>query len=160
MCLLKKALAVLLSLVMLVSLPAAALAATDADRPPEPPVGQMGGQMPAPTNAQRPGGGMPTPPDGQAPGAPPSGGPGGSFDADSYEAASEYAEDATVSGQSFPSTGKDENAVWVSGGTVKLDGVTVSRTSEDSTGGTPPASTAWARRSWPPAARRRSRTAP
>ncbi len=140
----KKALAVLLALAMLISLPAAALAAADEDRPPEPPSGQMGGGMPTPPNGQRPDGGMPTPPDGQAPGEPPSGAPGGpgggmqpggSFDADSYEAVSEYTEDANLSGQSVASTGKDENAVWVSGGTVKLDGVTVSRTSEDSTGG-------------------------
>ncbi len=147
----KKALAILLALAMLVALAAAALAANEGTRPPEPPSGQMGGDMPtppdgqrpddmpAPTDGQRPAD-MPAPPDGQAPGEPPRGGPGGmqpggSFEADSYEAVSEYAEDATVSGQDFTSTGKDENAVWVSGGTVKLDQVTVSRTSQDATGG-------------------------
>ncbi len=75
----KKALAILLALTILVSLATAALAAPEGDRPPEP----LSGEMPTPPDGQRPGGDMPTPPDGQAPGAPPSGGPGGSFDANS-----------------------------------------------------------------------------
>ncbi len=130
----KKTLAVLLSLTLLISLSAAALAAPGEGRPPEPPDGQRPADMPTPPDGQRPGD-MPTPPDGQMPGGPGGMRPGGSFEADSYEAVTEYDADATVSGQSFASTGKDESAVWVSGGTVKLDGLTVSRASEDSTGG-------------------------
>ncbi len=139
----KRALAVLLALAMLISLPTAAFAASDRERPPEPLSGQMGGDMPTPPDGQWPDD-APTPPDGQAPGEPPSGGqggpgggmqPGGSFDADSYEAVSEYSSDTTVSDQDFTSTGKDENAIWVSGGTASLDQITVSRVSSDSTGG-------------------------
>ncbi len=65
------------------------------------------------------------------------GGPGGSSGPESYSAVNEYTESAEVSGEEITSTGTDENAVLVSaeGAEVVLDGVTVSRTSSDSSGG-------------------------
>ncbi|MCD7843576.1 MAG: hypothetical protein LUG17_03000 [Clostridiales bacterium] len=54
-----------------------------------------------------------------------------------YSAANEYTEDASVSDTELTSTGTDENAVLVDteGITVDLDNVTITRTSDDSTGG-------------------------
>ncbi len=54
-----------------------------------------------------------------------------------YSAANEYTEDTSVSDTELTSTGTDENAVLVDteGVTVDLDNVTVTRTSDDSTGG-------------------------
>ncbi|MCD7838840.1 MAG: hypothetical protein LUG65_08010 [Clostridiales bacterium] len=54
-----------------------------------------------------------------------------------YSAANEYTEDTSVSDTELTSTGTDENAVLVAteGITVELDNVTITRTSEDSTGG-------------------------
>ncbi|MCD8189965.1 MAG: hypothetical protein LUD78_07060 [Clostridiales bacterium] len=54
-----------------------------------------------------------------------------------YSAANEYTEDASVSDAELTSTGTDENAVLVDteGVTVELDNVTITRTSDDSTGG-------------------------
>ena len=64
------------------------------------------------------------------------GGPGGQSSAPTdYDAANKYDNDISVTGESLSSTGKDENAVLVTGGTVTLDNVTVTRTSSDSTGG-------------------------
>ena len=69
------------------------------------------------------------------------GGPGGmggpSSAPDSYEATNTYTEDAQVSGSELTSTGKDENAVLVAteGITASLDDVTITRQSEESTGG-------------------------
>ena len=72
-------------------------------------------------------------------GAPmPGGGPGGASSApDSYDSANEYTEDTQVSDTALSSEGADENAVLVStkGIHVSLDGVTINRDSEDSTGG-------------------------
>ena len=70
-------------------------------------------------------------PDGQ-------GGPGGdqSQGVDSYTAVNEYTEDTSVENTSLESTGTDENAALVSSGAnVSFDNVTVSRDSQDSTGG-------------------------
>lgn len=65
--------------------------------------------------------------------------PGGmsSGGVDSYDTANEYTEDTTVSDTELTSTGTDENTVLIQTGgiTVTLDGVTVARTSDDSTGG-------------------------
>ncbi len=63
--------------------------------------------------------------------------PGGqSNGVDSYTAVTEYAEDTSLSGENYSSTGTDENAILVSNGaTAVLEGVTVDRTSEDSAGG-------------------------
>ena len=53
-----------------------------------------------------------------------------------YTAVYEYTADTEVSAQTYTSTGTDENAVLVSSGAkVTLDSVTVTRTSDDSTGG-------------------------
>ncbi len=55
---------------------------------------------------------------------------------DSYDAVTEYAEDTEVDGESYSSTGTDENAILVSNGaTATLKNITVDRTSSDSTGG-------------------------
>lgn len=55
---------------------------------------------------------------------------------DSYTAVNEYTEDTTVDGETFQSTGTDENAIHVlNGANVILKNVGVTRTSLDSTGG-------------------------
>ena len=64
------------------------------------------------------------------------GGMGGQQGVDSYDAATTYTEDTEVSDQEFTSDGTDENAILVQdGATVKLNKVTINRTSDDSTGG-------------------------
>ena len=70
--------------------------------------------------------------------APGDGAPGGSASSqpESYNAVTEYTEDTEVSDASFSSTGKDENAIFVSNGAnVTLKHITLDRTSSDSTGG-------------------------
>ncbi len=82
------------------------------------------------SDAQQPG----SAPDGQPGGM--SGQPGGmSGQPDSYDAARSLSEDAAISGETIESTGTDENALLVTGGTVSVDGATVTRASDDSTGG-------------------------
>ncbi len=55
---------------------------------------------------------------------------------DSYTAVVEYSEDTETSGETYESTGTDENAVLISNGAnVTIDGATVSRVSDESTGG-------------------------
>ncbi len=55
---------------------------------------------------------------------------------DSYDAVVEYTEDTEVSGETYTSTGTDENAVHAyNGAAVTLEDITVDRTSDDSTGG-------------------------
>lgn len=55
---------------------------------------------------------------------------------DSYDAANEYTEDAESDGESFVSTGTNENAVLVdSGAKVTIKNAQISRQSSDSTGG-------------------------
>lgn len=70
-------------------------------------------------------------------GGQPGGQPGGTASGvDSYDAVTEYAEDTEVDGESYSSTGTDENAIFVSNGaTATLKTITVDRTSSDSTGG-------------------------
>lgn len=70
-------------------------------------------------------------------GGQPGGQPGGTASGvDSYDAVTEYAEDTEVDGESYSSTGTDENAIFVSNGaTATLKNITVDRTSSDSTGG-------------------------
>lgn len=65
------------------------------------------------------------------------GGPGGmQSGVDSYDAVTDFTADATEDGASYTSTGKDENAVHVSGGAdVTLRNTTITRDSADSTGG-------------------------
>lgn len=74
--------------------------------------------------------------DAQQPGSAPDGQPGGmSGQPDSYDAARSLSEDAAISGETIESTGTDENALLVTGGTISVDGATVTRASDDSTGG-------------------------
>ncbi len=69
------------------------------------------------------------------PGSAPDGQPGGmSGQPDSYDAARSLSEDAAISGETIESTGTDENALLVTGGAVSVDGATVTRASDDSTG--------------------------
>lgn len=88
-----------------------------------------------------PSGEQPSPPDGAAPGgAPPAGAPGGapgggSSQPESYSAVNEYGADQTLSGGAYESTGMDENAILVTGGTVAIDSATVARASDESSGG-------------------------
>ena len=74
---------------------------------------------------------------GQGGGMAPGGAPGGQQGApDSYDAANEYTEDAESDGESFVSTGTDENAILVdNGANVTIKNAQVSRQSGDSTGG-------------------------
>jgi len=69
------------------------------------------------------------------PGGSPGGPGGGGSKPESYDAVYEYSEDTEITGQTISSTGADENAVLVSGGTTVLKDVTIDRTSSDSTGG-------------------------
>lgn len=90
---------------------------------------EMPGQQPGSAPGGQPGNGTP---DGGAPG----GAPGGmSGQPDSYDAARSLSEDAAISGETIESTGTDENALLVTGGTVSVDNATVTRASDDSTGG-------------------------
>lgn len=70
-------------------------------------------------------------------GGQPGGQPGGTASGvDSYDAVTEYTEDTEVDGESYSSTGTDENAILVSNGaTATLKNITVDCTSSDSTGG-------------------------
>lgn len=67
-------------------------------------------------------------------------GPGGAGSSpsggiESYDAVTEFSEDAVEEGQTYTSDGTDENAIHVSGGNVKLSDSVITRTSDDSTGG-------------------------
>jgi hypothetical protein len=65
-----------------------------------------------------------------------SGGPGSSTGVDSYDAVQEYTEDNETTDETYTSTGTDENAIHVyNGATVTLNNATVTRDSDDSTGG-------------------------
>ncbi len=85
------------------------------------------------------GNGMGQPPQGDAPMGTPLDGFGGpdsqSGQPDSYTAVSAYAEDAEIDRETIQSTGKDENAILVTDGTVSISNSTLTRSSADSTGG-------------------------
>ncbi len=86
--------------------------------------------------AQTADGTPPAMPDGQSAGMAPGGGMGGgSSQPDSYTAVYTYAEDTAIDGGIYTSTGTDESAVLVTGGTLTLSGAAIDRTSSDSTGG-------------------------
>lgn len=85
----------------------------NANTPPSPPSGQNG---------------QPTPPSGSAPG-------GSSGAPSSYTAANQYSESTTLDGKTFASDGTDENSVLVTGGDVVIKNSTITRNSDDSTGG-------------------------
>ena len=68
------------------------------------------------------------------PGMPPEGGPASK--PASYDAKTTYSKDTAVSDKKFSSSGKDENAILVTGGaTVSLDNASISRKSATSKGG-------------------------
>lgn len=118
----KKITAVLIALALAITMCLPAFAAgSSAGTPPEKPAGE---------SSQNGAGG--TPPDGQGGGA---AGGQGSSGVDSYDAVNEYTEDTSIKDQTITSTGTDENAVLVSDGNTVLEGVTIDRTSADSTGG-------------------------
>ncbi len=60
---------------------------------------------------------------------------GSSGGVESYDAVTEFTEDATEAGGTYSSTGVDENAVHVSSGNVTLEAATITRDSDGSTGG-------------------------
>ena len=74
---------------------------------------------------------------GQGGGMAPDGAPGGQQGApDSYDAANDYTEDATVDGETLSSTGTDENVAHISDGAkVSIKNSTITRESSDSQGG-------------------------
>ncbi|MCR4707953.1 MAG: hypothetical protein K5746_08400 [Clostridiales bacterium] len=88
----------------------------------------------------------PAMPDGQPPqmtggfsdgmGGPGMGGPGGGGSKpESYDALWSYSLNEELEGEEFESTGKDENAILVTGGNVTVSESSISRNSGDSTGG-------------------------
>ena len=139
----KKTLSMIL-VIMMLALGFSALAENSA--PPEMPSGMGTPPEGMGTPPDLPEGGVPgeggTPSEGGAPGEPPEGMPGGgmpggmggSGQPESYDAVNAYDADAEVTGE-IASTGADENAVLVTGGTVTVTDATVTRTSSDSTGG-------------------------
>lgn len=93
------------------------------------------GQVPEKPEGETPDGQPPEKPEGAPDGQ---GGPDGgqSEGVDSYTAVNEYTEDTSVENTSLESTGSDENAALISSGAnVTFDNVTVSRESQESTGG-------------------------
>ena len=93
--------------------------------PPAMPDGQAPSGAP---NGQAPGG--------QAPGGAPGGMPGGgNSQPESYAAVIQYSEDQTLDGGTYESTGTDENAILVTGGTTSISNAAITRTSSDSAGG-------------------------
>ena len=126
----KKTIAWILALTML-STSAMALAE---NTPPQMPSSENGQppEMPSGENGQ-----PPEMPNGQTPGNPGGmGGPGGgSSKPESYDAVTTVSEDTEISGETIESTGTDENALLVTGGTAMVTDSTIVRDSDDSTGG-------------------------
>ena len=119
--------------------PAQAMSGQPPERPEGMPEGQQPPEMPG---GQHPGGMQggqpPEMPGGQQPGG--MGGPGGmpggqGQKPDSYDAVMTIDSDTTSTGETVASTGKDENAILVTGGTSTITEASVSRDSADSTGG-------------------------
>ena len=104
------------------------------------PSGQPGGQAPT---GEAPSGTPPEMPDGNAPagGSAPDGAPGGQpgggggSAVTEWTAVKEYSSDTEESDQTYASTGTDENAIHVSEGNVVLNNPTITRDSEESSGG-------------------------
>lgn len=65
----------------------------------------------------------------------PGGVPGASQGVDSYDAVNTITTDTRISGKTISSTGKDENAILVQGGTAVIEDTKVSHVSDSSTGG-------------------------
>ncbi len=71
--------------------------------------------------------------DAQTAGMAPGGMSGGA--PESYAAYTAYSEDTSTDGETYESTGTDENAILVTDGTVDIANAIITRTSDDSTGG-------------------------
>ena len=99
------------------------------------PSGQMdtsGGTPPDKPDGETSGGSLGAAPGGESG----NGAPGGSSSGvDSYDAVTDISEDTTIENETIESTGTDENAIHVSGGTTVITGSTITRDSDDSTGG-------------------------
>ena len=104
---------------------------------PEKPEGEApDGQAPEKPEGEAPNGQAPEKPEGETPDG--QGGPDGgqSEGVDSYNAVNEYTEDTSIENTTLESTGTDENAALISSGAnVTFDNVTISRESQESTGG-------------------------
>lgn len=104
---------------------------------PEKPEGEApDGQAPEKPEGEAPNGQAPEKPEGETPNG--QGGPDGgqSEGVDSYNAVNEYTEDTSIENTTLESTGTDENAALISSGAnVTFDNVTISRESQESTGG-------------------------
>ncbi len=88
--------------------------------------GGMGGEgRPGEGGGMQQGGGMGN-------GGMPGGGFGGSNEVTQGTTANEITEDSTVTGESYESSGDDENALRITGATVTLDGITVAKTAGSS----------------------------
>ena len=123
---LKKILAILISLMMIAG---AVTGFAEGNPPGDPPSGEMG-TPPDGMPGDPPEGGMGTPPDG-APGGGFGGnaGPGGRTSSFEYAAATEMTEAASVSGETYTSETADESAVMVNtDAEVSLENVTVTKT--------------------------------
>ena len=99
----------------------------------EPPAMPPEGAGNPPAEGEMPpeGGGNP-PPQGGQPGM---GGPGGATQPESYEAVQTLNSDTALTQEQIESTGVDESAVLIEGGTVTMEDVQITRTSQESTGG-------------------------
>lgn len=107
-------------------------------QPPEMPDGMPEGQQPPKMPGGMQGGQPPEMPDGQHPGGMdgPGGMPGGqSQQPDSYDAVMTIDTDTASSGETIASSGTDENAMLVTGGTSTFSEMSISRDSADSMGG-------------------------
>ena len=94
------------------------------------------GQAPEKPEGEAPDVQAPEKPEGEAPNG--QGGPDGgqSEGVDSYTTVNEYTEDTSIENTTLESTGTDENAALISSGAnVTFDNVTISRESQESTGG-------------------------
>ena len=115
----------------------AASGASGADESGKPGSDASGASGPDGSRPEKPDGSRPEKPDGSRPEKPGGeGGPGESSSEDiTYTAVTTFDEDTRAAGEDYVSSGKDENAVLVTDGTVYLDDALITRNSEDSTGG-------------------------
>ena len=108
-------------------------AGTQGEKPDGEPPEKPDGDNSEPPSGEKPDG---EPPQGDGQGGP-GGTPGGqSQGVESYDAANDYTEDTTVDGETFSSTGTDENVAHISeGAKVSIKNSTITRESSDSQGG-------------------------
>lgn len=115
----KRLLSILMVLSMMISAMDASAETATTNAPPTKQSGAPSGEAPAGN-----------PPSGGAPGATTGGG-----QPENYTAVAVYAEDTSADGETYESTGTDENAILVTGGNVDISNAVVIRASDDSTGG-------------------------